>query len=740
MAVDVALPRRASRSIDPVVALFSTSLLCGASLMFLLEPMAAKMALPSLGGAPAVWNTCVVFFQAMLLAGYAYAHAGSKWLGVRRHAGFHIILILASTLTLLTPFEMNERGGISNPVAWLLFELLRSIGLPFFLLATTAPLLQKWFSETGHEAAGDPYFLYAASNIGSLVGLFMYPLVIEPFLPLRLQARYWTFGYMAFAAVVTACALLLLRHRHRTGSTTDPLVDDRVHIRPGTIRRLRWIALSFAPSSLMLAVTTFISTDVAAVPLMWVLPLGLYLLTFVLAFSSPRYPRAVVDRGLPLLILPLVLFLILGVTGPLVAVVPIHLSVFFLAALVCHRQLADDRPDTAHLTEFYLLMALGGVLGSLFNTLLAPMLFTGIVEYPAVLLLVCFLRSTPKSQADPPQLWRVGGPVIVGLVAWGVMLASSKIDSTAVRFALLGIPAFGCLSLARTRLPFAAAIAGMLTASVFQSDPLGRILHAERTFFGTYKVRQDPAGEYRTLTHGTTLHGIQSISEGRRPEPLSYYHRTGPLGDVFRLSPMTPRREQVAVVGLGVGSVAAFRKPEQTWTFFEIDPAVEAIARNRRYFSYLADCGDACRVVIGDARQSLAAVSTDYGLIVLDAFSSDAIPLHLVTREAVDLYVSRLASGGLLAFHISNRHLDLEPVLARLAAEAGLVSVVRRDQVAAKEDSGKRSSDWMVMARNLEDLGPLASDTSWRRARHSVTTDLWTDDFSNILTLLVQRQ
>lgn len=742
MSVDLAAVEGVSSPADRAsVTLFGLTMAGSALLMFLLEPMAAKMVLPSLGGAPAVWNTCVVFFQAMLLGGYAYAHAGPRWLGVGRHAAVHAALLLASTLTLLTPFRLNQAHGDSSPIAWLLLTLLNSIGLPFFLLATTAPLLQKWFSQVRHRAAGDPYFLYAASNLGSLAGLLMYPLLLEPFLTLQQQARYWTYGYMGFALVVSVCAVLAQRSRRRTADELpDGPLTHRISARPTTGRRLRWIALSFAPSSLMLAVTTFISTDLAAVPLLWILPLGIYLFTFVLAFSSPpRYPHAIVDRGLPLLILPLVLFLILRVTGPLKAVVPIHLSVFFLAALACHRQLADDRPDTAHLTEFYLLVALGGVLGSLFNTLAAPMLFTGIVEYPAVLLLVCFLRPASERHTDRSQLWRVSGPVIVALVTWGVMLGTSSIDSTPVRFALLGIPAFFCLSLARTRLSFAAAIAGMLTASAFQPDPLGQILHAERTFFGIYKVRQDPAARYRTLAHGTTLHGIQSISEEQRHEPLSYYHPTGPLGDVFRFAPMVPITEQVAVVGLGVGSVAAYRKPEQTWTFFEIDPAVEAIARNQRYFSYLTDCGDACHVVIGDARQSLAGLSKEYDIIVLDAFSSDAIPLHLLTREAVELYLSRVSSGGLLAFHISNRHLDLEAVLAKLAAEVGLVSLVRRDQVVATEESGKRSSVWMVMARTLEDLGPLAADKKWRRAHYSTSTDLWTDDFSNILTLLIRR-
>jgi hypothetical protein len=721
-----------------VTALFGFTLASGAALMFLLEPMAAKMVLPHLGGAPAVWNTCVVFFQCVLLAGYAYAHALPRWLGVRRHALIHAVLVLASGLTLLAPFRIGEVPTGASPAAWLLLSLLKAMGLPFFVLATGTPLLQRWFSTTRHTAARDPYFLYAASNFGSLAGLLMYPFVVEPILPLRAQVRYWTYAYMGFALLIGACAVYLRRNM-LAAETGDQQADSSADApaRPTRLRRLRWLVLSFAPSSLMLAVTTFISTDIAVVPLMWVLPLGLYLLTFVLAFSSSRrYPRKLVDRGLPLLIVPLVVCFVFGATGPPMVIVPIHLGVFFLAALSCHLELADDRPDPSHLTEFYLLLALGGVLGSLFNTLAAPVLFTAIVEYPAVLLLVCLLRRVPETYTGMPRAWLLVGPLIAAVGTSGFMLAGAQRNSIPALFLLFGTLAFVCLSLSRTRLPFAAALALMLASTVFRPDPFGRQLLATRTFFGTYRVHDDESGAYRTLTHGTTIHGMQRIS-AERLEPVAYYHTTGPLGDLFRLAPVASLHHQVAVVGLGIGTVASYRKPEQVWTFYEIDPAVEAIARDRRYFSYMADCGTACRVVIGDARQSLAAASASYGVIVLDAFSSDAIPLHLLTREALELYLSRLASGGFLAFHISNRHLDLEAVLARLAADAGLTAVIRRDHDTENAAPGKSGSVWVAVARNGADLGQLSP--AWRPAHFTPSTDLWTDDFSNILKLVVWR-
>jgi hypothetical protein len=595
--------------------------------------------------------------------------------------------------------------------------------------------VQTWFSRTSHHAARDPYFLYAASNSGSLVGLLLYPVVVEPLLPLRSQAELWKYGYVAFALLVFVCAIPLLRsvQTHLEGrEARQPLAP------PSTLRKVRWLGLSFAPSSLMLAVTTFISTDIAAVPLLWVLPLALYLLTFVLAFSSSsRYPHRLVDRALPLLLLPLVLFLVLRIGGPIGLVIPMHLAVFFLAAMVCHRALAEDRPDPAHLTEFYLLIATGGVLGSLFNTLAAPLLFTGIVEYPAVLVMVCMLRR-PVETATVGKKWQVAAPILAVVSTIAILLFTAGVDSLSVRFGLLGIPTFFCLSLSRTRLPFAVAIGSILLASALQPDELGRVLHAERTFFGTYKVRLEPDGTHRTLTHGTTLHGVQTVDRSGKPEALSYYHSTGPLGDVFASVPTAVAHPRIGLVGLGVGSVAAYRKPSQTWTFFEIDPAVEKLARREEFFTFLSQCGAACQVVIGDARQSLAADGTEYGLLVLDAFSSDAIPMHLMTREALGLYLQRLAPGGVLAFHVSNRHLDLEPVLARLAEEAHLVSMIRRDRIGEATAAMKTSSDWLVMGRNRNDLGAVASNSRWVAAQTSPSVAVWTDDFSNILSLLMR--
>jgi hypothetical protein len=720
-----------------MLLLYVATLFLSSLLMFLLEPMAAKMVLPLLGGAPAVWNTCVVFFQAMLLAGYAYAHGAPARLGVKRQAAFHAVLVLLPLLTL--PFAISSTAASErHPVAWLLLLLLTSIGLPFFVLTTTAPLLQKWFSKTDHPAAGDPYFLYAASNVGSLIGLVMYPGLVEPMLRLRDQSRVWALGYVVFAGLAVSCAIGLWQRSTAESHGQAAAVPDGAGERIGVARRLRWIALAFAPSSLMLAVTTFVSTDIAAVPLLWIVPLALYLLTFVLAFNSPaRFPNALVDRGLPLLMLALVFLLILRVTGPMVVVLPIHLTVFFLSALLCHRALADDRPSPVHLTEFFFWVALGGILGSLFNTLAAPVLFTGIVEYPVVLVLVCLLRRVPGTEGREQKPWAFVFPVAAGALTLAVMLWGSRLQVLPLRFGLLFLAAFLCLRVSRTRLPFALGIGLMLVASMFHRGAYGTVLHAERTFFGTYRVRLDPTGQYRSLFHGTTLHGMQSVSLARRHDPLAYHHRSGPFGDLFqRVGAET--RPEVGVIGLGVGALASYQKGAQRWTFYEIDPAVERIARNADNFTYMSDCGDRCQVVIGDARLSLNATSDrTFGLFVVDAFSSDAIPVHLMTREALALYLARLAPGGLMAFHISNRHLSLEPVLARLAEDLNLVALIRR-QVIDRDISadGLMGSDWLVMGRDRDSLGSLAASTDWVRPVSDPEVRLWTDDFSNILSVL----
>ncbi|HYT66793.1 MAG TPA: fused MFS/spermidine synthase [Vicinamibacterales bacterium] len=732
------LARQRSRVL---VVTFTTTLFVSAFLMFLVEPMIARMVLPLLGGAAAVWNTCLVFFQAVLLCGYAYAHGATTLLGARRHPLVHMGVMLAPVLCLPIALWSVSPPPTTNPAGWLLLTLLLSIGLPFFALSTSAAVLQQWYSSTGEEGSRDPYFLYSASNLGSFAALVAYPLVVERTLRLEEQARLWTVGYVVLVLLTLACAAAVWRRARATA----PIVSRAPELAPRAesiawSRRARWTVLAFVPSSLLMAVTSYMSTDVASVPLLWMVPLGVYLATFIVAFSPGRAAaRAGAARFMPLAVIALALVLIAQMNQPATVVIPLHLLAFAVIALACHGDLFVDRPGSSRLTEFYFWISFGGMLGGLFNALLAPVLFTGIVEYPLVLVVACLARraQTGVNPASWPRdlAWgaAVGAVAIVSVVVNGQFGSSS-------RFLILGaaVPALLAFGQQRRPLRFTACIAALLLSGALVQSPFGHAVYAERTFFGVYRVRVDDRLQYRFMFHGPTLHGMQSMRPERRAESLSYFQKSGPIGQVFDAVPIASAASDVGVVGLGVGSLASYAGSAQRWTFFEIDPAVERIARDRTFFTYLEDCGGRCTVTIGDARVSLARTRTaQFGVIILDAFSSDAIPVHLLTKEALSLYLSRLAPGGVIALHISNLHLSLSPVLGRLAEAQGLAVLWQREPATAGSlTTGKFPSEWMVMARDRSDLGALTRDPRWKPPVVPASTPLWTDDFSNILSVL----
>jgi spermidine synthase len=721
-----------------LVVLFASTLFVSAFLMFLIEPMIARILLPSLGGAPAVWNTCLVFFQGMLLAGYAYAHGATQYLGIRRHIVLHSILLLLPLIVLPIAVRQSPPQGLENPTLWLLATLVLSIGLPFFVLSTSAAVLQKWFSTTNDGAAADPYFLYAASNLGSFIALIAYPLVVEPNLRLQDQATLWRAGYVVLMLLSSACAVVAWRGRGASRGMTS--TDD---VRAEAIswgRRGRWIALAAVPSSLLLAVTNYISTDVASVPLLWVLPLGLYLLTFVIAFStSTERVRDVTLRLMPLSVILLTLMLIADLASPMWLVIPIHLIVFLVIGITCHGELACDRPSAQRLTEFFFWTALGGMLGGLFNALVAPVIFNSILEYPLVLIAACLLRATPVFRAGRVSRADVAIPLAIGAAVAVSALVNNQLGSLS-RFILLGaaVPALFTLRQKHHPRRFAASIAMILLAGTLTESPFGEVVYAARTFFGVNRVRIDHAHGYRFIFHGTTLHGMQSLDQSRSAEPLSYFHRTGPIGQIFEGVPLASTAPRVAVLGLGVATLASYRAATQRWTFYEIDPVVEDIARDDAHFTYLRACGEPCKVIIGDGRVSLArAEPQTYGLIVLDAFSSDAVPMHLITKEALALYVSKLAPGGVIVFNISNWHLSFQGVLSRIAADAGLVALWQREPPdAGSWQLGKFPSEWFIVARDRQDFGRLNLDSRWSVPHAPMATPLWTDDFSNILSVI----
>jgi hypothetical protein len=774
------------RSAGALTALYATTLFLSALLLFWVQPMAAKMLLPLLGGTPAVWNTCMLFFQAMLLAGYAYALAVSRWLTLRRQIFVHALLLLFTALTF--PILISETTARSvpregDPSLWLLWSLLTTVGLPFFAVSTHGPLLQKWFAETRAASSGDPYFLYAASNAGSLLALLSYPLLVEPGLTLGGQSRLWSLGYAALLVLLAACAFALLRRRAthpalepanraahaqaetradaETKSTINSsrgvdgdaevvLVEGGPGLEAETLswrRRLRWVALAFVPSSLMLGVTTYFSTDIASLPLLWVVPLSLYLLTLVFAFARRQIFKPLkVARVLPGVALVFALVYLSGATQPVWLLLFSHLFFFVVAALGCHGQLAEDRPAVRHLAEFYLLMSVGGVLGGLFNALVAPTFFDTTLEYPLVIVLACLLLPRPDAatERDPSrERWLdLGIPAGIALLTLLLALAVSRfvMDWVQSLALVVGVPLIVSYLFRRRPVRFALALGACMLGSNFHVNLNRRTLLAERNFFGTLRVTEDPADNLHWLYHGTTIHGRQSRALDRHCEPLSYYHREGPLGHLFKTFNAEARNANVAIVGLGTGATAAYTRAGQNWTFYEINPAVVSIARDPSYFTYLSYCAAApVEIALGDARLQLHhAPPAHYALIVLDAFSSDAIPMHLMTVEALDLYLSKLAPGGLLVFHISNRSLDLHPVVADLAHARSLVCL-SFDDTAPNQTSGKEPSQWVVMARRPEDVQALAADPRWQRLEGRPGRPVWTDASSNIVTIFKWR-
>ncbi len=720
----------------------------------------------------------MLFFQVMLLAGYYQVVVTTSRFGVRKQAIFHGALLLISCLFLPLTFAGNP-GSISetsNPALWLFVYLIGAIGFPVFLISTTSPLLQKWFTHTGSPFANDPYFLFAVSNGGSLLALLSYPFFLEPQFTLSRQIQIWGVMYVVFLILSAGCALVLWKSSGRIEQVTTeqdrleqnkleqarmeqvkieqvrkrglpPLMEESggkplfltcsILARSILKQRLYWILLAFIPSSLLFGVTTYITTEVAPTPLLWTIPLALYLATFILAFAGRKLlPEPVASNALAGLAMLLTLTLAANATEPTSVIVLLHLCFLFIAGLVCHNRLAGARPEAARLPEFYLCVAIGGMIGGLFNTLIAPVIFNTIVEYPLVIVLACLIRQRDKLSFDRFDLIL---PVCIGLLTIGLALLVARYDvSTVAGVAIVfGIPLVIINHRFRGRpLRFALAIGAVMLGSVVYSETQNRTLHDQRNFFGTLSVRIDPASATHTLYHGNTIHGRQFRDQDRQCEPLSYFHREGPLGQIFEAFNANAASRNVAIVGLGTGSMASYALPDQDWTFYEINPAVISIAQTPEYFTYLQKCAAApTKVILGDARLKLQnAPDHHYGLIVLDAFNSDAIPIHLMTQEAIALYTSKLAPGGILAFHVSNRSLKLDDVLAELARRNESLSL-RSVDGEHNPLTGKDPSEWVVIARPSPAFDSLSQNLNWRRLEPRSESIAWTDDFSNILSV-----
>jgi len=725
--------------------LFAVTIFVSSALLFSIQPMIARMLLPLLGGTPAVWNTCMLFFQAVLLCGYAYALLVSRW-PLKRQLIVQLAALGLAFISLpigLSSSWVNSVPPTEDPSLWLLLCLAASVGLPFFIISSNSPLLQKWFSRTATDSAKDPYFLYSASNAGSLLALLAYPVLLEPFFTLRMQSRIWTVGYAALVLLVAVHCLTLFRSREQEKTETESVLpEEKLTVR----RRLRWLLLAFAPSSLMLGVTNYITTDIASVPLLWIIPLALYLLTMVFAFSRKRFfPARLGDLIIPgATVILLLLYLADNSGSGSRVLVLLHLAYFFFAALMCHTQLAGDRPGPQHLAQFYVWLSLGGVLGGIFNAIIAPLVFRGVVEYPLAILLSCLLL--PGLKAGPTGIRErrldFALPVLIGAFTFALGFFADYVTpkqlSTSVF--VVGVPLFVTYPLRRRPLRFSLSLAAVIIVAAMVTGVSRNTLHAERNFFGVLKVLSDDRNrDLHSFLHGSTVHGRQITTPGRRCEPISYYHSEGPFSRIFAQfqgSTSPEKIANVAIIGLGTGATITYARPNERWTFYEINPAVVSIAKSPQYFTYLSECAAApVTMVLGDARLRLhEAPDQSYNLLVLDAFSSDSIPVHLMTQQALDLYLSKLAPGGMLVFHISNRNLDLTEVVADLAQSRNLSALSLLD-LTPPQPNRKDPSHWVVLTRNSADYGVLANDPTAKRLVSDGYDDVWTDDFSNILSV-----
>jgi len=731
--------------------LFVAAILAGSFLLFLVQPMVARMALPQLGGAPAVWNSAMLVYQALLLGGYAYAH----WLGrvpPRMQATIHLAVLVVAALWLPIGVIAMELPGGAEPALWVPWLLVASIGPLFFAISAQAPLLQRWYSIASHGR--DPYALYAASNIGSFGGLIAYPLLVEPNLALKGQSWLWTAGYALVLLLVAGCA-----------SRLPPRAEDEPHVAhhtpaPPRRRVLHWIVLALVPSGLMLATTTFLTTDIVAVPMLWVLPLGLYLLSFSVAFRDNAVLPGILTKFAPVIILMFGATLIAGHQQLAYVNAIIGLLLLFTVSVTLHARMYALRPAPDRLTGFYLAMSVGGVLGGVFAGLIAPILFDWTYEYPLLVLAAGAL--SPQIFLIPAigDFWRHGTrgktilivALVVLLVWMGIANPGKLLGEMHEQVAFVLVAAIGLVAIGRRPAYLVALAGGLILFGGYRSIQLSLTDARTRSYFGVYTVT-DYRNE-RQLAHGTTLHGIQ-LKGLRSTQPTTYYVPGSGVGQAMQALPdLYGPAARVGVVGLGTGTLACYARPGQSWRFFEIDPAIVHLARDSGKFTFLSQCAPQVRISLGDARVRLTESQTaGFDLLALDAFSSDTVPMHLLTREAFATYSRVLAPNGLLLVHISNRFMALAPVVSAAARDGGWKAVrlsyepaphfvatprlgggTKVDQV---EPEAESASEWIALSHDPKVLERLvARGGGWRQLGSWPAFQPWTDDYASVVPVL----
>jgi len=688
---------RLGRTQRLMMAIYAATVFVGAFLLFQVQPLIGKFILPWFGGSPEVWTTCMLFFQVLLLAGYAYAHLIVTYLPRAGQATIHIVLLVAAVALLpILPAAAWKPDGTENPMVHILLLLTLCVGLPYFILSATGPLIQGWFSRTlPHKS---PYRLYSLSNAASLLALVSYPLVVEPLLSRQSQARTWGWGLAVFALLSTAAALLLWTSSSRPSGPGETKHTANPTPRPDRRRRLLWLALPAGASVVLLAATNKICQDITVVPLFWVLPLAVYLLSFIICFHSEKwYVRNLWAGAFILSFIALVAATSLTAEISAAWYILIHTAALFACCMVFHGELYRIRPDTKYLTGFYLMVATGGALGGFFVVVVAPLIFNTYFELYVGLLMCCL-------------------------------------------FVLLNDSA-GALGSARRRVVWICLICIAGAAGfVMQGSRLGlhgKAIASDRNFFGVLTVwekeSENPARHHFVMQHGMTNHGLQFTDPARRAEPTAYFSRKSGVGIAMQYMSSKDNR-RVGIIGLGVGTIAAYGKEGGHFTFYEINPEVERQARE--YFTYLADCKAKVDVILGDARLTLERLdSRQFDLLVLDAFTGDAVPVHLLTKEAFEIYLGHLKPDGLIAMHISTNHVDLQSVVRRLAAHFQLSTAwIETHRNDAK---GIFDSDWIILAKNKKILNHpqiKTAKTEYKAPLKDIS--LWTDNHANLLQVL----
>ena len=734
-----------------LLVVYTAAIFTSALLLFSVQPLFTKMVLPRLGGSPAVWSVAMVFFQSLLLGGYAYAHYLMQLRSRVVPVVIHLVLLSVALLTL--PLSIASSWGdppASGYAFWLLGLFTVSIGLPFFALAANNPLLQAWFVRTGHPQGHDPYFLYASSNIGSFLALLTYPVLLEPMFSLRTQNMIWTAGYGLLILLIAGCGMLLLKSPAYVMPV--PAEGESEAPAPSWALRARWIFLAAVPSGLLIAVTAHISTDIASAPLLWVMPLSLYLLTWVLVFQSrPLLPHWLMLVAQPVAIAVVIVLLAIGGEQNLLLTLGGSLVCFFVIAMACHGELAQARPDAKYLTGYYVALSFGGMVGGLFAGLIAPFTFSWIAEYPILIALAVLCRPAGEERFARYSGWYWPLLAIVAVALLGPAWTSGPmftwmddnrvniIKGLAIVIMLLAV----LLKINRIRL-LAIVVLALVLIRAYPSDE-GRV-ETVRSFFGVHKIVVTTNKQYHVLMHGTTIHGAEKFlnDDGTpvtgRPEPISYYYKDGGIGTA--IAAMRERKGgplRVGVIGLGSGSLACAAQPGEDWKYFEIDQTMVDTARDPKYFTYISKCDPDMKPVIGDARLTFAREPDGiYDVIIVDAYSSDAIPIHLATEEAMEIYKAKLAPGGAVVMHVSNRHLELASVVVGIADANDLKSWV------FNEDSGRDadyifSTNVVISARTADDVGRLASSSKWVLTEPDDHERVWTDDYSNVLGAVWRR-